>query len=176
MVVVWAAGFALFLRAPSTVSVELAARFPHPAEEHDLAAARFGPTLRVSSYMADVYRQHHPAFLVDERKGPTRTEKWASDSGDHAPWVEIRWRGVHDVSRVVVEHAGIAEDPGLTVHTYTLTCLTATGRGPSLSVHDNNDAVATHKLECHGAVGVRADFTLDGLDIARIFEIAAWGR
>jgi hypothetical protein len=172
----WITGFALFLRASPVVTVALPAVAHHPTAEHDLAAARYGPTLRVSSYLADVYNQHHPAFLVDEQRHPTRVEKWASDAGDRKPWVEIRWRGAHDVSRVVIEHAGSVEDPGLTARTYTLTCLTASGRGPVLAVHDNTDAVATHPLACAAAVGLRVDFELDGADIVRVFEIAAWGR
>jgi hypothetical protein len=172
----WVTGFALFLRASPIVTVALPALAPHPAGEHDLAAARYGPTLRVSSYLADVYRQHHPAFLVDEREHPTVVEKWASDVGDRKPWVEIRWRGAHDVSRVVIEHAGSVEDPGFTARTYTLTCLTASGRGPVLAVSGNTDSVATHPLACTAAVGLRVDFVRDATDIVRVFEIAVWGR
>jgi hypothetical protein len=172
----WVTGFALFLRASPVVTVTLPALALHPAEEHDLAAARYGPTLRVSSYLADAFRQHHPAFLVDERAHPTSVEKWASDVGDRKPWVEIHWRGVHDVSRVVIEHAGSVEDSGLTVHSYSLACLTASGKGPALAVTGNTEAVATHRLACSAATGLRVDFDAGGSDIVRVFEIAAWGR
>jgi hypothetical protein len=173
----WSLGFVLFLSATSVVTIELPVLAPHPAEEHDVAAARFGPTVRVSSYLADVYNQHHPAFLVDERASPTRVEKWASDENDPHPWVEIRWRGLHDITRVVIEHAGSVEDPGLTNHTYSLTCLEAGGRGRTLAVTGNTDPVTTHALACPSAIGLRADFTPDGPDgIVRVFEIAAWGR
>lgn len=176
-VALWLVGFVLFLRAPSVVTIDLPALAPHPAGEHDIAAARFGPTIRVSSYLADVYNQHHPAFLVDQLAHPTRVEKWASNDHDPHPWVEIRWRGRHDISRVVVEHAGSVEDPGLTAHTYTLTCLEAAGVGPTLSVSGNTADVATHRLVCPAAIGLRVDFVPDGPDgLVRVFEIAAWGK
>jgi hypothetical protein len=177
LVALWTLGFVLFLSASSVVTIELTALSSHPAQEHDVAAARFGPTVRVSSYLADVYNQHHPAFLVDERASPTRVEKWASDENDSHPWVEIRWRGLHDITRVVIEHAGSVEDPGLTAHTYSLTCLQPAGRGRTLSVTGNTEPVATHALVCPAASGLRADFTPDGPDaIVRVFEIVAWGR
>jgi hypothetical protein len=174
---VWTIGFVVYLRASSTVTVALPPLAPHPADEHDVAAARFGPTIRVSSYFADVYNQHHPAFLVDERRHPTRVEKWASDPHDAHPWIEIRWRGAHDISHVEIEHAGTVEDQGMTARTYSLTCLVATGRGPTLAVVGNTDAVARHVLQCRTAVGLRIDFVPDVWDgMVRIFEVVAWGR
>ncbi len=175
--IAWIAGFFLYARAPSVVTVELPALDLHPKEAHNLAAARFGPTIHASSYFADVFNQHHPAFLVDERAKPTRVEKWASDPHDKNPWVEIRWRGAHDVDHVVIEHAGDVEDPGATARSYTVTCLMAAGTGPSLHVSDNQAAVATHSLACPAAWGVRVAFVVpSGNDIVRVFEIAAWGR
>jgi hypothetical protein len=174
--VLWGVGFVRFLTAPRAVTIALPVLSPHPPGEHDVAAARFGPTVRVSSYLADVYNQHHPAFLVDERQSPTRVEKWASDVGDRAPWVEIRWRGAHDVSRVVIDHAGAFEDHGMTSRAYSITCLTAAGTGPALAVHDNTAQVATHPIDCRAAVGLRVDFAIGDNDVVRVYEIAAWGR
>jgi hypothetical protein len=150
---------------------------PHPTDEHNLAAAIYGPTIRVSSYYRDFSSQHHPAFLVDGRESPTLVEKWASDDGDAAPWVEINWKGSHHVSRIVIRHGGSVEPNDTTSRRYRITCLQSSGQNSTLKVEDNIARLATHDLDCPLALGVRFDFLPNTKkELTRIYEIEAWGR
>ncbi len=132
--------------------------------------------MRASSYFRDPLSQHHPLFLVDERSDPSALEKWASAPLDRHPWVSILWREPRELSRIVVRHAGAIELPEYTLARYTLTCVRDEGPGPSVVVVDNHDAVTAHDLPCSRARGVRLDVEIVGDDIARLFEIEAWGR
>ena len=173
----WCAGLVLFLRSPGIATVTLPTFAPHPTDEHNLAAAIYGPTVRVSSYYRDFSSQHHPAFLVDGRERPTRVEKWASDDGDAAPWVEIKWQGSHHVARVVIRHGGSVEADDTTSRNYRITCLQSPGQSPTLKVEDNADKTAKHDLDCPAALGVRVDFLPNTTKaLTRIYEIEAWGR
>ncbi len=173
----WATGLGLFLRSPKGASVTLPAFAPHPSEEHNLAAAIYGPTLRVSSYYRDFSSQHHPAFLVDGRQNPTLVEKWASDEGDAAPWVEIAWQGTHHVSRIVIVHGGSVESDAMTTRDYRATCLQGSAASRASEVRGNVSKIAEHELECADATGVRVDFLPNEKNaLTRVYEIEAWGR
>jgi hypothetical protein len=179
----WLWGLAGFLRAAPFVSVTLPRQADPPADEHNLASWRWGPTVRASSYHRDPFAQHHPAFLVDERLGPSLIEKWASADGDRQPWVEITWREPRALARVVVRHAGEYESDGYTLAKYTLTCLRSggPGRDPTLAttaiVTDNKSRVAIHPLICADAVGVRLDAQPSAPGaLVRLYEIEAWGQ
>ncbi|HEY5959556.1 MAG TPA: hypothetical protein VIV60_23530 [Polyangiaceae bacterium] len=130
-----------------------------------------------SSYSNDAFNQHHPAFLVDGRKNPTNVEKWASRPKDRSPWIELRWRGVHSLSSVVLVHAGSFEAKDLTLHQYTIVCLGEKGETARLGVESNVDNTATHELDCPSAVGIRIELTPNLLgDIVRLYEVEAWGQ
>jgi len=177
LLLLWGTGLVLFLRSSRIASVTLPSFAPHPTDEHNLAAAIYGPTIRVSSYYRDFPSQHHPAFLVDGRDRPTTVEKWASDNGDAAPWVEIKWRGSHNVSRVVIRHGGSVESDDMTSRSYRITCMQTSGQSSTLKVEDNTAKRAEHNLGCPAALGVRVDFLPNSKNaLTRIYEIEAWGR
>jgi hypothetical protein len=140
-----------------------------------VAAWRFGPTVKVSSYDGHALGPHHPTFLVDEKRNPALLEKWVSAPGDARPWVEVTWREPRHVKRVVLHHAGTREDPRYTLDAYTLTCL---GGGPeSLVVTGNTEKVATHALDCPGARGLRlATQPQHSPTPVRLFELEVWGQ
>jgi hypothetical protein len=179
----WLFGLVHFLRAPGVVAVTLPVQAEEPAEEHNLASWRWGPTVRVSSYHQDPFAQHHPAFLVDERVGPSLLEKWATTPEDAHPWAEILWRAPHAVTRVVLRHAGEYESDGFTMQKYTVTCLLDAGpgrdlaRGPQFVVNDNEAKIAVHPLACAGARGLRLDTQPRAPNTpVRLYEIEVWGQ
>ena len=173
----WVIGLALFVRADGHFELSLPRTRMPPAGRHNLAARDQGPTVRVSSYYGDWKNHHHPLFLVDGRANPDLEEKWASDLHDRRPWVEVLWRETHQLETVVLRHAGVVEANDLTVRRYTITCLVAAGRGPSLQIDDNHAAIATHDLPCANARGVRVDFQPnDPHDVVRLFGLETWGR
>jgi hypothetical protein len=177
----WLLGLGRFVRAEPPFSVTLpvtsTAAAP-PGDEVDLASWRAGPTVRASSYHRDPFAHHHPAFVVDGRVGPTAVEKWMSAPGDQHPWIEVLWREPHDVSRVVIQHAGQYEADEYTLDRYRLTCLRAPGvTDGGVAITGNRARLAIHPLDCRGARGIR----LDGQprvagDPVRIYELEAWGR
>jgi hypothetical protein len=172
----WLLGLGAFVAADGHFEATLPRQRAEPTHEHNLARWDLGPTVRASSYFADWSAHHHPLFLVDGFASPDLVEKWASGERDARPWVEILWREPHDLERVVIRHAGWLEDPASTARRYTLRCLGAFGRGPSLDIDGNQEAVATHVLRCAEARGIRIDFQRNGDDIVRVFEVEAWGR
>lgn len=177
LAIAWSIGAALFVAADGSFSWTLPRRAEPPPGEHNLAFYRWGPTLRASSYFRDPLSYHHPAFLVDGRHLPHMIEKWASGFHDPQPWIEIHWREPRGLARVVIRHAGWRENPAWTIRRYRLACLTGRGSAPTLSVNDNDKAVAMHRLPCSQARGLRVDWTLNQPgDPARVYEIEAWGR
>ena len=177
----WLLGLARFVRAEPTFVVTLPVTLPvqtGPAdEEQNLASWRRGPTVRASSYHRDPFSHHHPAFVVDGRVAPAVVEKWMSAPGDQHPWIEVIWREPHDVSRVVLQHAGQYEADAYTLDRYRLTCLPAPGTGAVVSINGNQARLAIHPVACRGARGIRLDAQprVPG-DPVRIYEIEAWGR
>jgi hypothetical protein len=169
-------GLVRFVLADPIPTMVLPRRERPPAEEHNLCDFRYGPTLRVSSYHRDPINQHHPLFLIDGRTAPSLLEKWVSAGKDRAPWVEITWREPHDLSRVVIRHAGEYEGKELSLARYRLTCLRDGKPGPTLQIEDNRAGLALHALPCPGARGVRLQAFPPGRDIVRIYEIEAWGQ
>jgi hypothetical protein len=172
----WLLGLSRLLAAHGLIAVTLNRRDAPPNGEHNLASFRYGPTIRASSYYRDPLAHHHPLFVVDERAEPTLQEKWTSSPGDEHPWIEVRWREPRRLGRVVIRHAGSRESDALTVRRYTIACLTESGAGRSVVVTDNESSVATHTLGCDFARGVRLDLHPERGDLARIYEIEAWGR
>jgi hypothetical protein len=169
-------GLVRFVRESGIPTVVLPRHDRPPAEEHNLASLRLGPTVRVSSYHRDPISQHHPLFLVDGRTAPTLLEKWVSAGPDRQPWVELTWREPRALARVVIRHAGEYEGKELTLAHYKLVCLRPGGPGPTLEVTDNRAGLAVHELSCSGAHGVRLEAHPSGKDLVRIYEIEAWGR
>lgn len=173
----WAFGLICFVRADGHFEATLPRQREPPAQSHNLSLFEYGPTVRASSYYADWGGHHHPLFLVDGKAQPDLVEKWASGSDDRHPWVEVLWREPHDVERVVLHHAGVVESSGLTIRRYTVACLTAHARGPTIEVENNQDSVASHALGCTQVRGVRVTFTPnDQNDIVRVYELETWGR
>lgn len=176
LVLLWLAGFAGFLLARGRVEQTLPRREEPPRGEHNVAAYRYGPRLRASSYHRDASSHHHPAFVVDERARPSLTEKWVSAFNDPEPWLEVHWREPRDVRRVRLLLAGVVEGAALNMRSYRLQCLGGAG-GPTLSVTDNQASLAEHELRCRGATGLRAEFTLGPRDDrARVFEVEVLGQ
>jgi hypothetical protein len=173
----WLFGLICFALADGHIEVTLPRRQAPPDFPHNLSSREYGPTVRASSYFGDWGGHHHPAFLVDGRQRPDLVEKWASGVNDRHPWVEILWREPHDLERVVLHHAGEVEATGLTIRRYTISCLTGSGRGPSVDVEENQASVATHTLACPQAHGVRVEFVPnDNNDIVRVYELETWGQ
>jgi hypothetical protein len=171
----WLFGLVRFLRADGAIVIDLPRLQPPPPGEHDLAAWRFGPTLRVSSYDGGALSPHHPAFLIDERRNPALLEKWVSGPGDRQPWVEVSWREPRHVSRIVLHHAGTREDPRFTLDGYTLTCLGSPAA--PLVITGNTQAVATHALDCPGATGLRLQARPQSSPTpVRLFELEVFGQ
>lgn len=172
----WLCGAIGFVRSQGSLELSLARQAQPPAAEHNLASYRWGPRLRASSYFRDPGSHHHPLFLVDGRDDPSVIEKWASARGDRAPWVEIAWREPRALARVVIKHVG-AHEPKANLARYSLRCLNAAGSATTLAVKHNLAALATHHLSCARALAVRIDFQLSkSEDLARVYEIEAWGR
>jgi hypothetical protein len=173
----WLCGFVLFALADGHIEVSLPRKRAPTGRVENLAMWDLGPTVRASSYFADRDSHHHPLFLVDGRDRPSLVEKWASSIHDRHPWVEILWREPHDLVRVVLRHAGSVESQVFTVRRYVISCLMQAGRGPSVLVEDNQDAVAVRALACARARGIRVEFEPnDAGDIVRVYELETWGR
>jgi hypothetical protein len=172
----WLFGLSSFVAADGHFEGTLPRQRAEPEGLHNLALWDLGPTVRASSYFADWLNHHHPFFMVDGREHPDMVEKWASGERDKHPWVEILWREEHALARVVIHHAGSIEDAALTLRRYSVTCLTAAGRGPRVDIDANQEPVATHELVCPRARGIRIDCTRNGDDIVRFYEVEAWGR
>jgi len=173
----WLWGLRLLLSPMPPLTVVVPRRAAPLPGLHNVAAARFGPTVRASSYFRDVLAHHHPLFAFDERSGPSELEKWASSASDPAPWLEVSWREPHDLERVVVRHAGWVEDAMYTVHRYSIRCLGGPDAGREVSVDGNDKPVAEHALACAGSRGIHLDLTSNGAgDPVRIYEVEAWGR
>ncbi len=173
----WCVGLAIFLSGRRKFVTTLPVQKSHPAQYHNLAAALSGPTVRASSYIDEVYPQHHPTFVVDGRNDPTRLEKWASAPSDRSPWIEISWNGTHEVESVNIRHAGSLEDPRLTAREYKILCLPrGTGRR-ELAVTGNEASLAVHPFECAGSNGIRIQFVPNAKgDSTRVYEVEVWGR
>jgi hypothetical protein len=172
----WGFGFTRFLLADGVVHQTLPRREAPPSGEHNLAAYRFGPRVRASSYHRDSASNHHPSFVVDERARPTLTEKWVSAFNDPEPWLEVHFREAHAVGRVRMRLAGLVEDGALNMRSYRLLCLGGEASA-EVVVTDNRASEVEHALSCRDATGVRAEFTLGKRDDrARVFELEVWGR
>ena len=166
-----AAAIAFALSHPPC-AVELPAQLPHPNGEHDLAWFRYGPTVVAST--ADLSSFFHPAFAVDGMTDEPRAAKWVSQKWDRAPWLEVLFRGAHDVERVSLRFAGAQDGRAAPMRDYTIRCLG--GTFPPLAIRGNREAAPTHALSCRGATGVRVDFALRGKEVAHLYEIEAVGR
>lgn len=168
-----AAAAVAFALARPDCSTELPAALPHPAETHDLASHLYGPTVVASS--ADLSAFHHPAFVVD---GLTANEpkvaKWTSRKDDRAPWLEIRFRGAHDVERIAFRFAGARERAAWSMRDYDVRCLGAPAA--KVEIRGNRSATPSHELLCRGATGVRVDFRPGRDDVARVYEVEVTGR
>jgi hypothetical protein len=171
----WLFGLTRFLLADGAIVITLPRRQAPPTGEFDVAAWRFGPTIRVSSYDGYALGPHHPAFLIDERRTPALLEKWVSGPGDRQPWVELTWREPRTLSRIVLHHAGTREDPRFTLDGYTLTCL-GSDVAP-LVITGNTDAVAVHPVDCPHAHGLRLQAQPKASPTpVRLFELEAFGQ
>lgn len=167
-------GLVRFLRADGVTTLRFVRIQAPPADEHNLADWRLGPTVRASGYHRDPLAHFHPVFLVDARTSPSVNEKWVSPPGPGS-WIEITWREPRNLERVVLRHAGELE-PGLSLASYTVQCLREGGPGPSIEVAVNRANLAVHALACPGARGIRFQPLLEHREVARIYEIEAWGR
>jgi hypothetical protein len=178
VVAAWLVGAVMFIKADGSVSWTAPVMQPPPAGEHNLAHYSFGSTIRASSYYKDVDAQHHPAFLVDGHPAPTLREKWTSAPSDRHPWIEVRWRQPRTLSYVVIKHAGWREDNQLTLRRYVLTCLHQGSQTPlRVEVRNNDRAIAQHTFFCRQARGIHVDWTPNAPDdLARVFEVEAWGE
>jgi len=173
----WLFGLVSFVAADGHFEVVLPRTRTPPPEFHNFSQWDLGPTIRASSFHADFGYHHHPAFLVDGRATPDIVEKWMSAEPDRHPWIEITWREKHHLERVVIRHAGSVESGAMTVHDYTVRCLTDDGQGPSVQVLSNEAAVASHDLHCAQARGIRIEFVPnDSKDVVRVYEVETWGR
>jgi hypothetical protein len=171
----WLFGLGRFLLADGATVITLPRRQVPPPGEHDVAAWRFGPTVRVSSYDGYALEPHHPTFLVDECRDPAVLEKWVSAPGDRQPWAEVTWREPRHVTRIVLHHAGTKEAASFTLDDYTLTCL---GSGaPPVVIADNHDAIAVHAVNCPNTYGVRLQTRPKRSPLpVRLFELEVFGQ
>jgi hypothetical protein len=176
LVGLWLFGLGLFVARRAPFEAELPRRQKPSGELCNLSRWDFGPTVRASSFYADWVNHHHPLFVVDAKASPDMVEKWASAERDPHPWIEILWREEHSLERVVLRHAGSVEGNNLTARRYRITCLQTGGRGPSVDVDSNTQAVATHDLPCEHARGIHIDFERNDKEIVRVYEVETWGR
>jgi hypothetical protein len=163
----FAAAAIAFALARPVCETELPATRPHPAGEHDLASYLYGPTIAAST--ANLSTFNHPSFVVDGLKSPSKTARWVSQRWDRAPWIEIRFRGAHDVERVALS---FGRAPGM--RDYDVRCLG--GPFPPLAIRGNRDAEPSHALACRAATGIRVDFRPRGHEVASATEIEVLGR
>lgn len=171
----WLVGVVLFVGSRREFHCAFPSRVVRPTKLHNLAAFQYGPTLRASSFLSDKDSHHHPAYLIDGRARPSKVEKWVSLPKDKSPWLEIHWNGTRGLRSVVITHAGEFEMPELTARSYTLTCLRRGGTRQHWDIAKNGAHVAEHAVPCHDSVGIRIDFHDYG-DVARVYEVEAWGR
>lgn len=172
--VVVVAGVVAFVRAAPACEVQLPRLAEHPAARHDLVDFRYGPLLRASS--SALAQHHHPVFLVDGLASPSPLEKWASDSNDPRPWLELRWGSPRTVEEVALVLAGDYEGARNNEPSYTLRCLEAAGE---LTVTGNTAPRPRHPLACSGATGLRIEFPpvqKAPRDIVRVYEVEVLGR
>jgi hypothetical protein len=172
----WCFGFTRFLLADGGVQQTLPRLEAPPSGAHNVAAYRFGPRVRASSYHRDARSSHHPSFTVDERERPTLTEKWVSAFNDQEPWLEVHFREPRTVERVRMRLAGVVEGAALNMQRYRLRCLGGVASA-EVVVTGNSASEVEHAFSCRDATGVRAEFTLGRRDDrARVFELEVWGR
>jgi len=182
LVVVGAATAAFAGRRPIVETPEYAVPAPVPGVRADFAAVSAGAVVRVSSF--EWFRSHHPLYAIDGQDRPERTEKWATPQRDRDPWIEIRLAVRVDVDEMDLDLAGAFEDPAFTNRDYVVRCLRDEGADETLVyewiVRGNTDAHPKHRLNCPGTDRVRVEFQVEPIgqprDVARIYEIAVWGR
>jgi hypothetical protein len=139
------------------------------------AALAAGARVRANEW--DYFHSHHPLFLIDGEPEPSLSEKWASLPKDPYPWLEIALDGPHDIDEVVVRHAGWRESAAYTNDRYAVRCYRGDALVAEAGVIDNQEAVARHPLECPQTDRIRLDFDCTGrVDVARIYEVEAWGH
>lgn len=174
LLVVGSVRFARQLGGP--IELRMAALTGHPATLHNLVAAKYGPSLRVSSAWIELESLHHPAFLVDEHLTPSLVEKWVSDRGDRAPYVELSWGHAKEIRSVVLRHAGVFEHVGFSTGRYTLTCFYRGRQVGKLAVDGPKSGESQHAPPCAAADTLRIDFRPDEGDVVRLYEVQVWGK
>lgn len=149
---------------------------PRDAEERlNWASLYAGARVRASSW--DNFHSHHPLFLIDGEASPTELEKWASLPATPFPWLEILFSGRHEISELVIRHAGWRETTAYTNDRYTLRCYSGKVLLAEFEVKNNTAPVARHTIACSGADRLRVTFDCTGpVNVARIYEVEAWGR
>lgn len=139
------------------------------------AALDSGGRVRASGY--DHFRSHHPLYLIDGEANPTGIEKWASLSEEPTPWLEISLEEPRDLDEVVIYHAGWKEQAAFTNDRYTIRCFAGEDMVFEVGVLGNGEAIARHPVDCAGTdrIWVAFDCSSGLPDVARIYEIQAWG-
>lgn len=166
----------LIKTTPAVLTPAIPSGVPTVQEERvNWASVNHGGRVRASIW--DPFRNHHPLYLIDQQSSPTETEKWASLSREPTPWVEVALPEVHDIEEIVLYHAGWREDSRLTNDRYLIRCYRGSLLVADLGVVDNREPIARHPLSCPGVDRIWVAFDCAGrsLDVARIYEIEAWG-
>jgi hypothetical protein len=147
-------------------------RFPRtatdPSDRHDLADFRYGVTVRASSA---AWAEHaHPAYVVDRVASPSWRERWASASGDAAPWIEVALDRERAIDEVVLARA--APTPP-----FKIECYAGPSAVASLHVPGAGELRTRHPVPCAGADRVRVTFsTPPGGAPVQLYELEVWGR
>jgi hypothetical protein len=145
---------------------------PAPLLFKNHASVYNGAIVRAGAW--DVEAIHHPMYLIDEEAKPSEQEMWSTNEARNA-WVEIRWRERKHIHETVIDYASIPAFSGVPQR-YLIECIDGSRSTFQLHVTQNNDAQATHPLDCD-ATGIRLRFAMDNpLHRIAIYEIQAWGE
>lgn len=144
----------------------------------DFAHWERGAIVRASSF--HTLRQHHPLFVIDgASEDANELQKWVSRRDDHAPWIEVEMAGRVDVSGVVVSHAGVVENPNLSVKRYEIVCLRDGEEVARQSAFVQLATAEPHDVVCADTDTVRFQFQVgpdQAQDVARIYEVEIYGE
>jgi hypothetical protein len=164
-------GAGLFLRS------DAASGFTDSYIDSAVGNAPYAKGLRIKASSWDWFHGHHPLFAIDGEESPTALEKWASHPSDRHPELVIELPSPTNVEAVVITHAGAFESDMYTLTDYVITCINASGGDTeAMTVRNNHEAVASHRLHCRQASRLRISFLVEPHEqsprhVARIYEV-----
>lgn len=146
---------------------------PH-GQRFNAASFRYGPTLRASSMHHA--GGHYLPFAVDEASSPPLQAKWASDANDRSPYFEVQFREPVRIESVVVALSGSHPSDNASNKRLEVQCLVAKKVVKTVPFTNNREPKVTATID-ETCEAIHIPFRLDSSDddIARVFEVEAWG-